>query len=125
MNDMYTVLFSDFRGDWTAHKTPFGYLVRSPYGEPLSVVASLDQATEEALRAKEVYDEVDRVLNEEYRPLSLEELAQQFGVSVTPVRDALRPLSLEELAEEELGEDMPLAEFLKKLLEDDDPDAPF
>jgi hypothetical protein len=102
MNDMYTVLFSDFRGDWTAHKTPFGYLVRSPYGEPLSVVASLNQATEEALRAKEVYDEVDRVLNEEYRPLSLEELA-----------------------EEELGEDMPLAEFLKKLLEDDDPDAPF
>ena len=99
---MYLILFITFRPDLTAHKTPIGYLVRSPNGEPLSVGAPLDQATEEALRAKEVHDEVDRVLNEEYRPLSLEELA-----------------------EEELSEDMPLAEFLKKLLEDDDPDAPF
>ncbi len=70
------VLLTDHRGQWTAHETAWGLLVRSPFGEPLKVASSLEEAVEAAWRAKEVYDEVDRLVRE-YAPLSLEEEAER------------------------------------------------
>ncbi|GBD41724.1 hypothetical protein HRbin39_01109 [bacterium HR39] len=70
------VLLTDHRGEWTAHETAWGFLVRSPFGEPLRVARSLEEAVEAAWRAKETYDEVDRLV-QEYAPLSLEEEAER------------------------------------------------
>lgn len=71
----HIVLLSEARGEWTAHPTPWGFLVRDPLGKALRVLPTKEEAFSFALKAKEIYDEVDELVAR--ATLSYEELYER------------------------------------------------